>query len=84
MMSESESDGDDDPDRADPVGLGRVLQQLVDVAATCDAVDMEQVMWGVQVVATRLVDLGDVHVGKYVAERALRACGGGWEWALRM
>ena len=27
LMSESESDGDDDPDRADPVGQGRVLEQ---------------------------------------------------------
>ena len=28
---ESESDDDDDPNRADPVSLGRVLEQLLDV-----------------------------------------------------
>ena len=31
MESKSESDGDDDPNRADPVSLGRVLEQLLDV-----------------------------------------------------
>ena len=64
LESESESDDDDDPDRADPVGLGRVLEQLLDVTATCVPVDMEQALRDVQVVAKRLVDLGDV--GKYV------------------
>jgi hypothetical protein len=66
MEFESRSDGDDDPDRAPPVGLGRVLEQLLDAASACDAVDMEQVLWDVQVAAKRLVDLGDV--GKYVTE----------------
>jgi hypothetical protein len=77
LESESESDDDDDPDRADPVGLGRVLEQLLDVTATCVPADMEQALRDVQVVAKRLVDLGDV--GKYVAERKLKVCGDGWE-----
>jgi hypothetical protein len=46
LQSEPASDGDDDgSDREDPIGLRRVLEQLLRVVATCDAVDMEQALW---------------------------------------
>jgi hypothetical protein len=39
----------------------------MDVAATCDAVDMEQALWDVHVAAKWRLDLGDI--GKCVAKK---------------
>ena len=55
-------------DGAGPAGLGRVLKRLMDVAVTCDAVDMEQALWDVHVAAKWRLDLGDI--GKCVAKKS--------------